>query len=220
MNGDDLLETLIQNGNPQRARQMEKYMRDQFDFLGIPAVKRREFARPFFKEAKKENRIDWDFLNTFWELPYRECQYIASDYLSLKQNDLVPDDINRIKILALTKPWWDTVDSIDKVIGKLALEHRELDQILLEWSVDENIWLRRIAINHQRHRKEQTDTLLLEKIILNNLGSSEFFINKAIGWILRDYSKTDPAWVSSFIDTYRDQLHPLSIREGSKYLTN
>ena len=127
---------------------MKKYMRDQFDFLGIPAVKRRELARPFFKEAKKENRIDRDFLNTYLELPYRERQYIGSDYLFLKQNYLIPDDINRIKTLALIKPWWDTVDSLDKIIGKLALKHRELDQMLLEWSVDENLWLRRLAINH------------------------------------------------------------------------
>ncbi|OJF97067.1 DNA alkylation repair protein [Alkalibacterium sp. 20] len=218
MKGKILLEDLKKNKDADHAVHMKRYMRDQFDFLGIPATKRRELVRPYFKVAKKEAFVDWDFLNTYWELPFRECQYIASDYLLLKQNQLVPSDVGKIKILALTKPWWDTIDSLDKVIGGLATKYPELNQMLLEWSVDESIWLRRIAINHQRHRKDRMDTALLEEIIKNNLGSSEFFINKAIGWILRDYSKTNPEWVSIFIDHYKDQLHPLSIREGSKYL--
>ena len=76
---------------------------------------------------------------------------------------------------------------------------------------------KRQAIDHQLMRKEKTDTDLLEKVILNNLGQSEFFINKAIGWSLRNYSKVNPDWVGAFIDRYREQLSPLSIREGSKY---
>ncbi|WP_423189369.1 DNA alkylation repair protein [Alkalibacterium sp. f15] len=218
MNGETLLEELKENRAADRAIHMKRYMRDQFEFLGIPATKRRELVRPYLKSAKKEASVDWNFLNSYWELPFRECQYIASDYLSLKQHQLVPSDVGKIKALALKKPWWDTIDSLDKVIGGLALKYPELNQTLLEWSVDESIWLRRIAINHQRHRRDQTDTVLLEQIIKNNLGSSEFFINKAIGWILRDYSKTNPDWVSTFIDRYKEQLHPLSIREGSKYL--
>lgn len=218
MNEKALLEDLKENADKERAVQMKAYMRNQFDFLGITAVKRRELMRPYFNEAKKEDFIDWDFLNAYWQLPYRECQYIASDYLSLKQNHLVPGDVDKIKSLALTKPWWDTIDSLDKVIGKLGLEYPELDSVLLEWSLDDSIWLRRIAINHQRLRKHATDTKLLERIIKNNFGSSEFFINKAIGWILRDYSKTDPDWVSHFIEEHKEELHPLSIREGSKYL--
>jgi 3-methyladenine DNA glycosylase AlkD len=84
--------------------------------------------------------------------------------------------------------------------------------------VDENIWLRRIAIDHQLARKDKTDTALLEQIIVNNLGQREFFINKAIGWSLREYSKTNPDWVRGFIEQHKDGLSPLSVREGSKYL--
>ena len=89
---------------------------------------------------------------------------------------------------------------------------------MLDWSKDQDFWLRRIAIDHQLMRKEKTDTDLLEKVILNNLGQSEFFINKSIGWSLRNYSKVNPDWVGAFIDRYQEQLSPLSIREGSKYL--
>ena len=89
---------------------------------------------------------------------------------------------------------------------------------MLEWSCDENIWIRRVSIIHQLLFKEKMDLVLLEKIIINNLGNKEFFINKAIGWILRDCSKTNKIWVAAFIDRYRDKLDKLSIREGSKYL--
>ena len=89
---------------------------------------------------------------------------------------------------------------------------------MLTWSVDDDLWLRRIAIDHQLLRKDQTDTALLEEIIVANLGQQEFFINKAIGWALRDYSKTDPGWVRAFIERHRDGLAPLSVREAGKYL--
>ena len=91
---------------------------------------------------------------------------------------------------------------------------------MLQWSQDKDFWVRRIAIDHQLCRKEKTNTELLEKIIVNNLGSHEFFINKAIGWALRDYSKTNPQWVKHFIEKYHDQMHRLSIKEGSKYIQN
>lgn len=89
---------------------------------------------------------------------------------------------------------------------------------MLEWSTDQDLWMRRIAIDHQLCRKEKTNTELLEKIIVNNFGSSEFFINKAIGWSLRDYSRTDPDWVICFLQTYSDKMDKLSVREASKYL--
>ena len=98
------------------------------------------------------------------------------------------------------------------------LRHPEVNATLLDWSQSDNIWLRRVAIDHQLLRKGQTDTALLEAIIRYNLELKEFFINKAIGWALRDYSKTDPDWVSQFIARYRNQMNALSIREGSKYI--
>jgi 3-methyladenine DNA glycosylase AlkD len=93
-----------------------------------------------------------------------------------------------------------------------------VDELMLKWSVDEDFWVRRVAIDHQLGRKEKTNTDLLEKILTNNFGSKEFFINKAIGWALRDYSKTNPDWVRYFIGKYKNKMDKLSIREGSKYI--
>ena len=89
---------------------------------------------------------------------------------------------------------------------------------MLKWSQDPDLWVRRVAIEHQLLRKKKMKTALLQKIIENNLDSQDFFINKAIGWALRDCSKTNPDWVRNFIELQREHLAKLSIKEGSKYL--
>lgn len=218
MDANELFNLLEQNRDIERAQQMNAYMRNQFPFLGITSPKRRELSREFLKEARQKLVIDWDFVYECWNKPEREYQYVAIDYLKRMEQFLTANDVPKIKEIALRKSWWDTIDSLDKIIGSIAFEYPEVNDMLLKWSVAGNIWLRRIAINHQRGRKEKTDTELLEKIIVNNLGDSEFFINKAIGWILRDYSKVNPDWVRAFIEKYKEELAPLSIREGSKYI--
>ena len=205
------------HANEQNAREMSAYMRDLFPFLGIKKPERAALQKDFLKAAKKATSVDWAFVDECWTLE-REFQYLALDYLRVVQPLLTPDDIPRLRTLAVTRSWWDSVDFIDSLVGDIALRFPEVNAIILQWSTDENIWLRRIAIDHQLQRKTQTDTALLEQVIVNNLGQKELFINKAIGWSLREYSKIDRAWVSDFVERYRDQLAPLSIREASKYL--
>ncbi|SUN77608.1 DNA alkylation repair protein [Streptococcus macacae NCTC 11558] len=197
---------------------MAAYMQNRFSFLGLAQPKRRALAKEWFKEAKKRKIIDWDFVDQCWSLPEREFQYLACDYLRALQSFLIEDDLPHLKQLVITKSWWDTVDSLARTIGSINYPSPIVDQEMLELSVADNIWLRRIAINHQLLRKEQMNTDLLSKIIVNNLNQTEFFINKAIGWILRDYSKTNPAWVKTFIKSHKENMAKLSIKEASKYL--
>ena len=218
MDFNKLYEEMIQHKNEEQARQMSKYMLNKFEYIGIKTPERREIFKNFFKEYKNEEKIDWEFVNKCWENKYREFQYIAADYLKNMKDKLTIDDIPKFKQLILEKSWWDTIDNLDMTIGALALKDSNVNKILLEWSLDENIWLRRIAIDHQLLRKEKTDTELLEKILKNNLGQTEFFINKAIGWALRDYSKTNPEWVKNFIEENKEKMAKLSIKEASKYL--
>ena len=206
-----------ENRNTERAIKMSAYMRDKFPYLGIQTPKRKELSKSFLKVSKKEKQIDWAFIRACWKKSEREFQYLAVDYLNTVKDGLTPADIPTIREIAVEKSWWDTIDGLDMIIGHIALRFSEVTNIILEWSVDENIWLRRIAIDHQLLRKEKTDTALLETIIKNNFGQTEFFINKAIGWSLRDFSKTNPTWVRDFLNKYHDKLAPLSIREASKY---
>ena len=218
MDFNKLYEEMIQHKNEEQAQKMSKYMLNKFEYIGIKTPERRKIFKNFFKEYKNEEKIDWEFVNKCWENKYREFQYVAADYLKNMKDKLTIDDIPKLKQLILKKSWWDTIDNLDMTIGALALKDSNVNKILLEWSIDENIWLRRIAIDHQLLRKEKTNTELLEKVLENNLGQAEFFINKSIGWALRDYSKTNPEWVKNFIEKNKEKMAKLSIREASKYL--
>ena len=214
----DLLEELEAAKNPEKAGPMEAYMRYQFSFLGIAAPERNALYKKYFPEAKKTRIIDWDFVDTCWEKEPREYQYVAANYLKAMQSYLTKEDLPKLERLVVTKSWWDTVDILDRVVGSLVADYPELEDVLLKWSLSDNIWLRRVAIDHQLLRKEKTNVQLMEKILLNNLDQTEFFINKAIGWALRDYSKTNPDWVASFIEKNKERMAELSIKEASKYL--
>lgn len=218
MNLSDIFQELESNANNENAEQMARYMRNQFSFLGLKTPERRAITTSYFKEAKVSQEIDWEFVHACWEKPYREAQHVAIDYLKVMQSKLVLEDIAKIKPLLTTKSWWDTVDGFHRMIGDIALKYPEADERMIQWSLNQNFWLRRIAINHQMLRKEKMKEDLLEEILDNNLGQDEFFINKAIGWTLRDYSKTNPVWVKDYIANNEEELSRLSIREGSKYI--
>lgn len=217
MEAQMLLKELQNLANADDARAMKAYMRGRFEFLGVKTPARRKAAKAFFKKHGGAD-IDWRFVRQAWEHPFREMQYAALDYLETRKNLLCPGDLPQLKKLAQSKSWWDTIDFLDRLAGGIIAGFPETRPVILQWSRDEDIWLRRLAIDHQLLRKDQTDQHLLEQILVNNLNQTEFFINKAIGWALRDYSKTNPEWVKNFIRQHHGKMAPLSIREASKYL--
>ena len=203
--------------DPVRAVQMQAYMKNRFPFLGIPKPQLTAALKPYLKAAAREG-VDWQTIDACWQAEAREYQYAALELLRAAQKQLTPDDLPCLHCLITTKSWWDTIDFLDRIVGGIALRYPEINAVILKWSVDENFWLRRVAIDHQLLRKEKTDTALLAQILDNNLGQSEFFINKAIGWALRDYSKTNPAWVREYIESRHERMAALSIREAGRYL--
>ena len=213
----DLITDFEENRNELLAESMEKYMQDKFRFLGVRGPKRTELYKKYFPTARKTKEIDWNFIETCWNKEEREFQYVVVYYLKAMQKFLKREDISRLKYLIVTKSWWDTVDLLAKVVGSLVIRIKGYDKIMQEWSKDSNIWLKRVAILYQLSLKEKVDKQSLERILVNNLGDSEFFINKAIGWALRDYSKYNQEWVREFIKQNKDNMANLSIREASKY---
>ena len=214
----DLITDLEENRNELLAESMSKYMQDKFRFLGVRGATRTEIYKKYFPDVRKTKTIDWDFAESCWNKEEREFQYVVVYYLKAMQKFLKREDISRLKYLIVTKSWWDTVDLLAKVVGSLVIRIEGYDQIMLEWSKDSNIWLKRVAILYQLSLKEKVDKQVLERILVNNLGDSEFFINKAIGWALRDYSKFNPEWIREFIKKNKDNMANLSIREASKYI--
>lgn len=213
-----IIEDFYSNKNEENSQSMAAYMKNHFDFLGIKAPERKALSKDFIKVAKKSKEVDWQVVDDLWQLPQREFQYLACDYLKALEKHIDEKDIHKLKDLVTTKSWWDSVDSLDTLIGNINFPSQAVDETMIKWSLDDNIWLRRVAINHQRSRKEKTKTDILEEILLNNLKQTEFFINKAMGWALREYSKTNPSWVKDFIENNKEGLSKLTIREGSKYL--
>ena len=213
-----IVEDFRAHTDTEKAKKQEAYLRDQFKFLGRPTPVRRELSKSFLKEKAQEKVIDWQLVDFLWSEEEREFQYLACDYLRKMKKYLEATDLPKIYQLVTTKSWWETVDSLDELVGYLLLSGKIKSPDILKWSVDENFWIRRIAIDCQLGFKEATDTELLSSVIRNNLGSKEFFINKAIGWALRDYSKTHPKWVAHFLSENEEKLANLSLREASKYL--
>jgi len=184
----NMFEQLEELADEEQSKKMSAYMQNRFCFLGISKPKLKELIKPYLQLSKKLN-FDWGFVFQCWEKPYREAQYIAVEYVLMHQKKLVDSDLDKVKLLVTQKSWWETVDSLDAVVGTIVKKavvgtivkkHNELKNIMIEWSLADNIWLRRVAIDFQQKYKESTDSELLSQIIKNNFGSDEFFINKGI----------------------------------------
>ncbi|MDD2495719.1 MAG: DNA alkylation repair protein [Tissierellia bacterium] len=217
MDNNDIIDLFYKNRNEELSIPMAKYMKNKFPFLGIKTPERKELYKEFMKERKKDTEVDWNFIHKCFDLPEREFQYLAISYMNAVKKLFTIDDMKRIKNLITLKSWWDTVDSISPIVGSICLEYTDSkEKVVDKWIFNENIWVKRVSILFQLNYKEKTDTEFLAKAIINNSSTSEFFINKAIGWALREYSKTNKQWVKEFINN--NELSKLSVKEGSKYL--
>ncbi|MDR7078701.1 3-methyladenine DNA glycosylase AlkD [Neobacillus niacini] len=205
--------------NEENAEPMKKYMKDHFPFLGIKSPLRKELERQFFKETEiLKEPFNKGFVLALWEKDEREYQYTAITYIGKFIKNLQKEHMPFLEGLITTKSWWDSVDSIAPIVGEIAKRHPEvIEETINKWSVHDNMWLKRTAILFQLKFKGQTSETILYQYIAKNAESKEFFIQKAIGWALREYSKTNSASVKSFIEG--NTLAPLSVREGSKYLS-
>ena len=217
MDNNYIIDLFYNNRNEELAVPMAKYMKNMFPFLGIKTPERKELSKEFMNERKKDTEVDWGFIYECFQLPEREFQYLAISYMDKVKKLFVINDMDKIIELITTKSWWDSVDSISPIVGYICFEHPSIkEDVIDKWIFSENIWLKRVSILFQLKYKEKTDTEILTKAIVNNSNTTEFFINKAIGWALREYSKTNRKWVKDFIND--NQLSKHSIKEGSKFL--
>ena len=219
----DYIATLEQefeaNSNPQIAEGQKAYMRNQFEFYGITSPKRREIQRPFLVKSflPSKEKLQ-ELVKALWQKPQREYQFFAQELVSKYTKQFSISDISILEYMVTHKSWWDTVDYIAvKLIGPYFERYPEqLDTHLEKWLASDNIWLQRCCLLYQLKRKDNIDTTRLNMIIQRLLGSKEFFINKAIGWVLREYSRTNPNWVKEFVS--RNELANLSRREALRLL--
>ncbi len=214
---------LLPVADPALRAGMRAYMKNQFEFLGVktPSAAR---CRVEFIRAQQvmELQICYVVRRALWKLPEREYQYVAADLLACHVARLTPTHIPALLALVKKKSWWDTVDALAGVIGRVVrsgcADDSEAQRLMDEALGSPNLWTRRVAIIHQLGWRRETDSRRLFMYASTCSGEKDFFIRKAIGWALRDYARHAPAEVRAFLKANRTKLSPLTLREAGKHI--
>lgn len=215
----ELRAQLREAGDPEIAAGQKAYMRDQFVFYGVKTPERRQIQRNFLNKKNLPLKRDLvDIVKQLWEAPERENQYIAQELARKYIRDIAEDDYLLYEYMITNKSWWDTVDFI--AVNLLGAYFKKYPNNRLKlsrsWIRSGNIWLQRSTLLFQLKYKTQLDIDFLEETIISLNGTKEFFINKAIGWVLREYSRTNAPWVLKFVE--KTKLHSLSKREAVRLI--
>jgi 3-methyladenine DNA glycosylase AlkD len=213
---------LAEVANPANASAMKAYMKNHFEFYGVNAPTRKKISRLFIRhfDLKSLDSSFWELVALLWENNHRECQYIAIDLMQFFARALPESCLPFLESLIITKSWWDTVDGIaPSLVGELFKKYPEKKNYYIhKWVEDDNLWLQRAAIIFQLKYAHNTDWNLLSEVILKHEDSKEFFVRKAQGWALRQYSRYEPLKVMAFVEA-NPQLSGLTKKEALRNLT-
>jgi len=203
------------------AAPMKKYMKDRYNYFGIKSPLRKELYREhklrhgLIPQAETDEIIKW-----CWQQPQREYQYFAMEFLGKVAKKADKDIINLYVYMIVNKSWWDTVDYIAaNLVGNYLKQFpQRTKELTSQWMSSNDMWLQRTCLLFQLKYKSATDSALMHSFISKLSDSREFFIRKAIGWALREYSKTDAEFVIDYVKKY--PMSGLSQREALKWLNN
>lgn len=219
MNLKELISVFKKHANSHEAMPMAAYMKNKFEYFGIKKTPRSVLQKAFidFNKSKTFEELEQLVLELF-ENPQRELHYVALELLHKAKVYKHKKSIKLFERLILSHSWWDSVDTIaSKLVGPYFEEFPdEREKWISKWIKADNLWLNRTAIIFQLNYKNNLDIDWLTKAILPHTNSKEFFHQKAIGWALRQYAKTNPKWVKDFVKN--TPLKPLSVREATKHL--
>ena len=199
---------------------MAAYMKDRFVFLGVKTPVRREVAKDFIAARKTMAPSEIiDVVDECWEQPEREFHYVGADFLRRWEAGLDAGHIDDLERYISTQSWWDTVDNLaTNVVGPLVRRHPELTAVMDQFIDDPDFWIARTAILYQLKYKDGVDEERLFAYAAMRAGDTEFFIRKAIGWALRQHSRTNPEAVNAFVKAHEHELSGLSKREALRLL--
>lgn len=214
-------EEFSRHANEKRAAASKAYVRDLFDYYGLTTPERRDVQKVFHESvALPPFDVVPEIVKKLWNKPQRELQYFAMELYGKYSKEFSKKDVPVFEYMIRNKSWWETVDFISpKLIAALHLKHPELqEENCARWMKSQHLWLMRAAIIHQNLYKTKTNEKLLFRLILLCADHEDFFIRKGIGWALRQYARTNPASVTSFLKRNKEHLSPLSYKEASKHL--
>jgi 3-methyladenine DNA glycosylase AlkD len=209
-------EALRDLADKENAFSMRKYMREKYPFLGVKKPERQEVFKHFYKLHGASQ--DWfEVSSQLFAMPEREFQYVAMEYVKQAKKSWDKRLPALFESWVGDDSWWDVVDFLaPQILGPYFLKFpAERDVWIQRWMDSGNFWLQRFCLIFSLGYKGKTDTMLLTKNIQALSSSKEFFIQKAIGWALRQYARTDPEWVMDFVGN--NALAPLSKREALKH---
>ena len=209
------------HADPVEAIRMKKYMKELFEYYGIKSpIRKEQYKIHYQKNGVIPKTKTTEIVKWCWQAPQREFQYFSMEALGKVAKKADREIISLYEFMIVNKSWWDTIDYIaSNLVGiYFTLYPEHIEDHTNKWMDSGNMWLQRTCLLFQLKYKTRTDTKLLKKFILRLSDSKEFFIRKAIGWSLREYSKTDPEYVKSFVSTHR--LSGLSEREALKWMQN
>ena len=217
----EIYATFKREENEEVAKGMKTYMRGQFDYLGLSSPIRKALSKPIVTELSKEPKTTvYALIKTLWNRPEREFHYLALDlYLKVAKKMMEEEDVVRLELMICQHSWWDTIDFIAPKLVRLYFDKfpHKRDEVIDRWIKSENIWLQRSSLLFQLKQKDEVDYAFMISTIERLTGTKEFFINKAIGWLLREHSKRIPTEIRAYIVSHQEKLSPLSVREGLKY---
>ncbi|MGK0289075.1 MAG: 3-methyladenine DNA glycosylase AlkD [bacterium] len=217
---EQLIQVTEPHHNQQNALQMKKYMRNQFEFLGIRSPQRKLIFKEFLQNHKiPEEQSLPIVVQELWNQEEREFQHLALELLDHSITKKIPFQVELLESIITTKSWWDTIDWIATRLVSACFKKNPLliQEYTPKWMDSKNIWLQRTVLLFQLKYKQNTDFDFLSKTIQELANSEEFFIQKAIGWTLREYSKTNPTKIIQFVN--ENTLSKLSYREAIKVLS-
>ena len=218
----DLIARLSAAGDPDRAEGQQRYMKSELPFHGVRVPEVRRLARAAIRAHPLPDPDSWEevVLETWRSATHREQRYGAIEiaYVLPYRKWLRPACLPMVEEMIVTGAWWDYVDQLAaKHMGHLLASYPEdVRPVLLAWAEDHDIWRRRSAMLAQLKFRVDTDPDLLFAVIEPSITEKEFFLRKAIGWALREYSKTRPEAVIDYVAANRHRLSPLSRREAMK----
>ena len=216
----DLYLFLKHHENKEIAQKQAQYMRNRFEFIGLMRDDIKRLRTDFeSKNGKIKKEDSLHFCIECTKYAEREMLYVGFNALEGYKKFYKYEDLKILKKWVEQSDWWDIVDIIaSHHLGELAMVSEEAKSEIQNWMLSPNFWLRRCAILYQLKYKQKTDAEFLFFVCKELAFEKEFFIRKAIGWALREYSKSNPNAVRAFIQENNSLLSPLSIKEGSKYL--
>ena len=207
--------------DPAKAPAMAAYMKTVQPFLGVSTPMRTAMLKQMGDRfAPTDQKSYARSVLALWKLPHREERYCAITFARRYGQFISLASMPLYERMIREGAWWDFVDEIAvNLIGGVYRNHRAQTRPVIErWIDDDDMWIRRTALlSHLKH-KNATDAAQLFRHCLKRADETQFFIRKAIGWALREYSKTDPRAVRAFLTKNRKRLSGLSYAEGSKHL--